>query len=217
MIGDIIRFKEEYFNTSKSILHMLDEQMSWRSIPKFVIGIGGESGSGKSVTAFSLQKLFSEMNINSFIFHIDDYFKLPPLSNHQARIEDIEKTGLGEVNFEWLESNILDFKNGKSSIVKPLVYYKENTIGEEEVLTSKIQVLIVEGTYVLKSDFIDFGVFMDRDYNETKAHRHERARDELSDFVEKVLAIEHTIIRSLKPRANCIVLKDYSLQSNSKS
>ena len=52
---------------------------------KIAIGIGGESGSGKSVTAYALQRILADHNIQSVVIQMDDYFILPPKLNHENR------------------------------------------------------------------------------------------------------------------------------------
>ena len=50
---------------------------------EIVIAIGGESGSGKSSTALSLQNELSEKGLRCLTLHMDSYFKLPPKDNHR--------------------------------------------------------------------------------------------------------------------------------------
>jgi uridine kinase len=52
---------------------------------------------------------------------------------------------------------------------------------------------------------------MDRDYRQTRAQRLSRNREPYDEFIEQVLQIEHTIIRSLRPRAQILVNPDYSV------
>jgi uridine kinase len=214
MIGDIINFKAKYLVTSEAILKELDQINPIADDQKYVIVIAGESGTGKSVTSQCLQKCLDERGVSSFVIYQDDYFKLPPLSNHLNRVKSISNVGSHEVHLNLIQSQLDGFKANEISITKPLVYYIENTIGEETVNIGKYQVLIIEGTYCLSLKNFDFGIFMDRDYKETKQQRIERARDENSDFIEKVLEIEHQIIRPMKKFAHCVVEKDYTVSVN---
>ena len=43
-----------------------------------VVGVAGESGSGKSVTASSLARELGAMGHAALVLHQDDYFVLPP-------------------------------------------------------------------------------------------------------------------------------------------
>ena len=50
-----------------------------------VISIAGESGSGKSVSAIALKKKLQQIGTQALIIHQDNYFKLPPKTNHLKR------------------------------------------------------------------------------------------------------------------------------------
>jgi uridine kinase len=112
MIGDIIELKEEHLAIGKEIFEILNTKLPLKSKHKLIIGIAGESGSGKSVTAFALQKILNENNIKSLVWQMDDYFKLPPKSNHENRLKSIENVGIQEVDLARLTENIKDFKKG---------------------------------------------------------------------------------------------------------
>ncbi len=49
---------------------------------------------------------------------MDDYFKLPPRSNHENRLKSLDNVGLQEVNLNLIQENIKDFKKGKITIEK---------------------------------------------------------------------------------------------------
>jgi len=214
MVGDNILLKEKYQVTASAIYNQLVNGAQYTSQDRQVIVIAGESGSGKSVTANCLKKVLEDKGSKAFILYQDDYFFRPPLSNHLHRISNINSVGLDEVNLNLLQVQLDEFLNGSKQVQKPLVYYNENIIGEEIANLENVQFLIIEGTYCLSLKRFTFGIFMDRNYLETKQNRIERARDEQSDFVEKVLEIEHKIIRPLKKKAQCIVEKDYSVVQN---
>ncbi|MFT4073432.1 MAG: hypothetical protein QM654_16095 [Dysgonamonadaceae bacterium] len=210
MIGDVIVLKERHIETGKNVYEMLTEHFDISG--KFTVGIGGESGSGKSVTAFALQKILSEHGISSVVLQMDDYFNLPPRSNHENRLLSFDNVGTHEVNLALLSDNVYNFKAGVDSFVKPLVNYQANLISSEVVPVKDIRVLIVEGTYILENekDF-DFKIFIDRNYKETYMNRMERNRDENSGFIELVLDIEHKIIKQYKCKADLILGKNYQL------
>lgn len=210
MKGDIIHIKPIYFETSEAIISKMPSK---DLLNKYVIVIGGESGSGKSVAAVCLQKLLHNENINSVIIHQDDYFFLPPKSNHQNRVKNIENVGTQEVNLMLLQQHIFDFKKNKESIEKPLVDYDNNTISTEIIEIKNAQVLILEGTYSLKLTHADLTIFMDRTYKETVLQRTERGREQFDEFIEKVLFIEHQIIRRTKEYAQLIVNKNYLVET----
>lgn len=207
MLGDIINIRKEYFHTAKSIVAIMKQHDFWNR--KFAVGLSGESGSGKSVTAVCLQQELADANKKALILHLDDYFKLPPQSNHEKRIESIENVGPQEVHLALLQLHLDSFKNGTPEILKPQVHYKLNQILAETILLEGYDCLIVEGTYALLLEHFDFKIFMDRTFQETKQQRDLRGRESSSAFIEQVLEKEHGIIRPLKKRADLIVNKEY--------
>ena len=144
---------------------------------------------------------------------MDDYFHLAARSNHENRVKSLENVGVHEVNLEKLSENIKAFRNGESSIEKPLVHYQENKILSESIDTKYFPFLIIEGTYILDVDDFDFKIFIDRNYKDTYENRLNRNRDEKSDFVEQVLDIEHQIIKQYKNKADLVLGKDYQVIS----
>lgn len=209
MIGDIIELNEKHLATAGIIIALLKNKFSFHNMPRIAIGIAGESGSGKSVTAFALQKVLEEQQVKSLVLQMDDYFKLPPGTNHENRLKSLENVGIHEVDLEKLAQNLIAFKEGLSEIVKPLVNYNGNTIGEEKVDASAYDVVIVEGTYIFEVNGLDFKIFIDRNYKDTYDNRMNRNRDEHSSFVEQVLEIEHQVIRNFKDNADLILGKNY--------
>lgn len=209
MIGDIIELKEKHLAIAKEIIAILKQRLSLQTPSKIAIGVAGESGSGKSVTAFSLQKVLEQEQVKSIVLQMDDYFKLPPRTNHENRLKSLDNVGIHEVDLEKLAQNITAFKNGVSEIEKPLVNYNENSIGTEKINASEYDVVIVEGTYIFEAEGFDYKIFIDRNYRDTYENRMERNRDEKSDFVEEVLEIEHRIIRNFKNNADLILGKNY--------
>ena len=211
MVGDIIELEERHLATAKEITTILKKRFPLNGEQKLAIGIAGESGSGKSVTAFAIQKVLEQEHVKSLVLQMDDYFRLPPKTNHGNRLESLENVGIQEVDLGKLSQNIKDFKGGVAEIEKPLVYYSENVISTEKISTSEYEIIIVEGTYILEIDDFDFKIFIDRNYKDTHENRMKRNRDEQSDFVEKVLDIEHQIIRRFKNNADLILGKNYEL------
>ncbi|CAI8786606.1 uridine kinase family protein [Chryseobacterium sp. IT-36CA2] len=209
MIGDIISLEQEHLDTAENIYEKIKE--TFQVSQKWVVGICGESGSGKSVTAFALRKVLEEKGITGLVIQMDDYFKLPPKSNHENRQKSLNNVGLHEVYLDKIQETIKQFKEKESFIAKPLIHYAENSVTEEILNIKDIQVLIIEGTYVLNIDDFDVSIFIDRTYKDTYENRMKRNRDEQSDFVEKVLEIEHKIIRQFKEKADLLLDKKYHI------
>lgn len=216
MIGDKLVVRPEYFDLSKSLIRKEKERLESDKV--ICIGIGGESGSGKSTLAISLQNVLSKLNITNVILHQDDYFKLPPKSNHSNREKDINNVGTHEVDLNLLNQNIRFVKDQSSDIlIKPLVNYKVNSIRKEFMEIEDVKIVLVEGTYALLLDEVDIRIFMSQDYKATKNKRVARSRDILSEFNERVLMIEHEIIRKHKKVAHYIIDSDYVLNDSTPS
>lgn len=221
MVGDNIDIRPEYYATAEQLYHHFcmvhSESVPFVVPTRKVIAIGGESGSGKSVTAGTLQLQFEKCGIGVSVLHLDDYFYLPPASNHARRLESLRHVGMQEVNMVLLQEHLDLFKNGAQSITKPLSHYQDNYIGEEVLDWKTASILIIEGTYTLALQRTDYMVFMKRTYQDTRNSRIKRARSEqeLSHFVEEVLAIEHGIIAPFGNLANVHVEKDYSVRPQS--
>ena len=191
MIGDKITLKSEHLSLANKLLDTVD---SLRSSERFAIAIGGESGSGKSTLALAIKEILDQRNIPSFVFHMDDYFILPPKANHKARVKDLSRVGISEVDMDLLSNHVDDFIEGRKAVTKPLVDYENNIIGEEEVDSDHYRVAIIEGTYVLTLPQPELKVFMLRDFRDTFEARRNRGRDPVDDFNNTVLQIEHNII-----------------------
>ena len=135
----------------------------------------------------------------------DDYFRLPPKSNHNRRFEGIDWVGPGEVRIDLLDEHVRAIKDGATAITKPLVYFEEARIDEETIEGGPWEAVIIEGTYTSLVPSLDVRAFIDRDYRQTKKHRLERARDPDVAFLEQVLAIEHAEISQHKARADVVI------------
>jgi uridine kinase len=99
-------------------------------------------------------------------------------------------------------------------IYKPLVIFDEDRITTEELDTTNTQVLIAEGTYTSLLQFVDFRIFIDRDYRQTLEARLRRARDKFEPFVMEVLEKEHQIISKHKSLADAVVSPDFNQVHN---
>lgn len=209
MKGDIILLKPEYYTIAQQISQWLAKDLL--AVPKFVIVVAGESGSGKSVTAITLSKELENSNVKNAVIHMDDYFKLPPRSNHLNRLRSLDNVGISEVRIDLLQQNLDDFINGKEILCKPTVDYEENSISEERLQVGDCQVMIIEGTYTAALQHAHLIVFLERTYIETLQNRKLRNREAHSEFIEQVLALEHEIIVPYKEKSHIIIDRNYNV------
>ncbi|MGM0441370.1 MAG: uridine kinase family protein [Elusimicrobiota bacterium] len=210
MLGDKIVVKEHHKRAAGQVYDKISEEVLEKDGP-VAITVAGESGSGKSEIGSEIARLFEKKNgLNSIIFAQDDYFKLPPKSNDAARRDNIDRVGMGEVKLDLLDEHIENIKSGrKLKFNKPLIDYENDDILTEKVDGNGIDIIVAEGTYTTELHNADYQVFIDRTYEDTYEHRKERGRDELDEYMDKILRIEHDIISSQKNKADIVINKDY--------
>jgi uridine kinase len=151
------------------------------------------------------------MNIPAYIIQQDDYFHLPPKTNENSRILNINQVGPGEVRLDLLNETINALKEGKQNISKPLVIFEEDRITEEVLNLQAFKVIIIEGTYTTLVDNIDCHVFIDRNRDDTREDRLKRNREKQNDYLERILEIEHNIISRHKDMADIIINKEFKV------
>jgi len=205
MIGDklIIEQHHTYFANELCSVLLLHIQTG------FTISVAGDSGAGKSELAYEIARLLNQGGILTGILQQDDYFVFPPKTNHEMRRHNIEQVGPLEVKLDFLDANLRSFKRSESPIYKPLVIFDEDRITTEELDTSSLTILIAEGTYTSLLKYVDFRVFIDRDYRQTLEARKRRARDKFEPFLIDVLEREHQIISHHKSLADAIISPEF--------
>ena len=216
MTSEKLELRSEFKSTGEEIFEILLQENFLKDGTKKVIAITGESGSGKSITALSLQRKLEEAGVPNLILHMDNYFKLPPKANHQARLQNQHEIGPEEVQLDLLSSHIQAFLRGDTTIRIPLANYKEDWFESRDLDLGPYQVLLVEGTYVSTLPQMDFHIFMERNYLQTVNQRKERGRDREDPFLETVLEKEHTIIRPQIKKADIIIDLNYHAHRNQK-
>jgi uridine kinase len=205
MRGDKLVIEKHHTDRAAEICRLLADRIEG----KFVITVGGESGSGKSELASEIARLLTEQGLKAGILQQDDYFIFPPKTNHEMRRRNLEQVGPSEVKLDFLDSNLRSFKRGENPIYKPLVIYDEDRIITEEMGTRDMVVLVVEGTYTSLLRFADFRVFIDRDYHHTLEARKRRARDSFEPFIVDVLEREHQIVSPHRALADVVIPADF--------
>lgn len=207
MIGDKLIIEQHHTERATEICNLVAERVQTES--RFTVSVAGESGAGKSELAYEIYRLLNERGIKTGVLQQDDYFVFPPQTNHEMRRRNLEQVGPYEVKLDLLDSNLRSFKRGESPIYKPLVIFDEDRITTEEIEVGDLAVLVVDGTYTSLLRFVDFRIFIDRDYHQTLEARRHRARDKFEPFVEDVLEREHQIISQHKALADLVVQADF--------
>lgn len=211
MRGDKLIIEPHHREAAATLATLLERRLADRTAP-LIVSIGGESGSGKSELGAALADELRTRNVRSLVLQQDDYFVYPPKTNDRKRRENIGWVGAQEIGLDLLDRHLDALAAGADSIGKPLVFYDEDRIGEEELTATGVRVVIVEGTYTSLLRNVALRVFIDRTFEETQSVRIGRAREDQDEFLDRVLRIEHEIISSHKDRADILITSDYSVK-----
>lgn len=176
-----------------------------------VVGIAGESGSGKSHLADSLASVCSATGVRVLVLNADNYFLLPPRTNHEHRCESLANVGPHEVNLALLADHVSAFCTRASNVDGPLVDYPGNRFVTQRFDFSRVDLLIVEGTYVLQLDGLDARVFMAATRVHNEERRRARNRDIVAPIIDEILAIEHAIIAPMAALADIVVDSEFRI------
>lgn len=191
---DRLKLSDDSLDRARRIIAILREEFGLGGDKRLVVGVAGESGSGKSVAASSLAHELSTAGFPARVVYQDDYFVLPPATNHAHRLEDIAaNVGPQEVNLSLIAEHIAAFREGRD-VVAPLVDYAGNRFVTQPLEFRDARVLVVEGTYVLGLEALDVRVFCSATHVETRARRTERNRDIDDPVIERILELEHQLI-----------------------
>ena len=205
MIGDKLVITEYHRNAAAQVVPAVRRALI-AGQSGLTLCISGESGSGKSEIANCVAAKLEEEGRKCLILCQDDYFRLPPKSNHRRRKADISWVGLGEVRLDLMEAHVAALKDHPDKpLSKPLVNFDEDRIGCEIIERGIRDVVIVEGCYTSLISNVDIRVFINRTYLQTKRSRKLRDRDPHEGFLERVLAIEHQEISTHKARADIVI------------
>jgi len=161
---------------------------------RLVVGVAGESGSGKSVAASSLAQELTNAGLRAHVLYQDDYFVRPPRTNHEFRLLDIEaNVGPQEVQLDLIADHIDAFRLGHT-VDAPLVDYPGNRFVTQTLDFRASDVLVVEGTYVLQLSDLDVRIFCSATHEQTRERRKARARDVDDPIIDRILDLEHRLI-----------------------
>ena len=212
MLGDVLLINDMHKDAAQSIFErVLKARASLDERYRYVIGISGESGSGKSELAHALGQILKDHHVRVKIIHTDNYYKIQPLLREEwRRNKGFDKIGLGEYDWIKIRKTIRDFKEEQECMIPCIDLIPEQV---DKLITdfSKIDLLIIDGLYAIDTGDVDLRVFIDLTYHETKINQIIRMKEALSDFRESILEKEHQAVVSLKPKADLIVDKSYQV------
>ena len=212
MLGDILLINDMHKEAACTIKkHVLKDLENNDEGHRYVVSISGESGSGKSELAHSLGKILKQNNIRVKVIHTDNYYKIQPLLREEwRRNKGFDKIGVNEYDWVRINRTIRDFREAQECMIPCIDLIPEQV---DKLITdfSKIDLLIIDGLYAIKTNDVDLRIFIDLTYHETKINQIIRMKEAMSEFRLKILEQEHKSVVSLKPLADLIVDKSYQV------
>jgi uridine kinase len=212
MLGDILIINDMHKEAAASIFEHI--KVARKKLPRryrYVVGISGESGSGKSELSHALGKLLKKDNIRVKVIHTDNYYKIQPLLREEwRRNKGMDKIGLKEYDWTKIKKTIRDFREAQECVIPCVDLIPEQV---DKLITdfSKVNLLIIDGLYAIDTPDLDLKVFIDLTYHETKINQIVRMKEEMNDFRINILEREHIAVQSLKERADLIIDKQYKV------
>ena len=212
MLGDVLLINDMHKDAAQAIYdYVSDDREKKEKKYRYVVGISGESGSGKSELAHALGKLLKDNHIRVKVIHTDNYYKIQPLLREEwRRNKGFDKIGIDEYDWIKIRKTIRDFKEEQECMIPCIDLIPEQV---DKLITdfSKIDLLIIDGLYAINTPDVDLKVFIDLTYHETKINQIIRMKEAMSDFRLAILQKEHEAVSSLKPQADLVVDKSYQV------
>jgi uridine kinase len=208
MLGDVLLITEKHQKAGEIIIeHILANRK-----PKMMIGISGESGSGKSELAHVIAKGLRKHGIFAKPIHIDNYYQILPLLRTEWRKENgIQNVvGYGEYDWDTIYRNIAEFKEGKVS-TGPCVDLVTEQVDQLTTDYSTVDMIVVDGLYAIKTEGIDLNIFIELTYHETKKAQVVRGKEPQNEYRMAVLEQEHQMVQALRPKADILITMEYEV------
>lgn len=208
MLGDVLLITEKHENAAKAILPFILEHR----VPKMLIGISGESGSGKTELAHVLAKMLRKEGIIAKPLHIDNYYRIDPLLRTEWRKKNgIEKSvGFAEYDWDTINRNLEDFRKDRVSTM-PCIDLLTDQVDQLTTNFKGVDMLIVDGLYAIKTEGIHVRIFIELTYRETKKAQLVRGKEPQNDYRMMVLECEHQVVLSLRTSADVFVNMEYKV------
>jgi uridine kinase len=208
MLGDVLLITEKHEKAGAKIIEKILANLK----PKMIIGISGESGSGKSELAHVIAKGLRKHGIFAKPLHIDNYYRILPLLRTEWRKENgIQNVvGYGEYDWDTINRNIAEFKSGKIS-TGPCVDLVTEQVDQLTTDYSTVDMLVVDGLYAIKTEGVDLSIFIELTYHETKKAQVVRGKEPQNEYRMAVLEQEHQMVKSLRPKADVLITMEYEV------
>ncbi len=212
MLGDVLLIQEMHKLAAADIANHVKKQWDEKQDGyRFIVGISGESGAGKSELAHSLALELKKHEIRVKILHTDNYYKVAPRQRMAWRMKtNMELIGYEEYDWDLIDKNIDDFKQGLESVM-PCIDIVSEQIDKQVTNFREIEILVIDGLYAIKTSRVDLRVFIELTYHETKIAQISRGKEPINETRMKILAREHLGVQALRPLADLLVNKNYQV------
>ena len=230
MLGDVLLITDKHREAGEEIIdHILKNRKD-----KMMIGISGESGSGKSELAHVIAKGLRKHGIFAKPIHIDNYYKVLPLKSgdewmcgtklNTVALDESKSRLLGHFTpFDIvlapvtagraIYQNIQDFKASRVSTM-PCVDLVTEQVDRLTTDFNGIDMLIIDGLYAIKTNGLDLSIFIELTYHETKKAQVVRGKEPQNEYRMAVLEQEHKMVQALKTRADIFIDINYKVRFN---
>jgi uridine kinase len=163
---------------------------------RYLIGIAGASGSGKSYFAKKLQESLAPKKV--FVLSQDFYYK----DNSEIPLEERARINYDHpeaIDFDLLQKHLLRLKKGKS-IKHPLYNFKIHNREEESVPAGPVDIVLLDGILIYAvanlMDLFDYKVYIDTPMDICFIRRMQRDTLERGRTIESVI---HQYINTVRP------------------
>ncbi len=209
MLGDVLLINENHKKGAQQIL----DYLTTRPSEKLVLAIGGESGSGKSEVAHLVARGLKKQGTPAKIMHIDNYYATSPGERTAWRKEHgLESVGYTEYRWQAIHQTIQEFLADQDNVVMPCVDLLTDQVDLLHTSFHGLRYLIIEGLYALKAE-ADLKIMLGLTYHETKEAQSKRGKEPTNEFRWQVLEREHTVIQSLRTRADLLLTGEFDLKT----
>ena len=213
MLGDVLLIQEVHKLAAEEIkTYVMNDLARKKKHYRYIVAISGESGAGKSELSHSLAKLLKEEYIRVKVLHTDNYYKVPPLLRYEwRRTHGIGSVGVNEYDWSLIQRNMKEFKEEREAMM-PCIDIIPDQVDKLITDFQKIDLLVIDGLYAIKTKGVDLRIFIDLTYHETKMTQIIRLKEPMDEFRMQVLEREHQNVQSLKQLADLIVNKTYDVE-----
>ena len=143
--------------------------------------------------------------------HTDNYYMSLPEERNQWR-EAHGRESIGDTEYDWdvINKNVADFRAGKVTEM-PCVDIVTDQVDRLITDFAKVEVLILDGLYAVKTEDVDMRVFIDITYEQTRKAQLRRGKEAQTPFRTMVLEREHEVVTSLRKMGDLFVTRSYEV------